>query len=272
MNRLIPAKKPYLQKNILYTAILVALCGILFSSCATTKNTYYFRTIPRDTSINSSGAKTAETKIRKNDLLSLTVSSLNREEDLTYNAPAFSSGTTPSAGVSANGYLVDAEGNIQYHRLGTIHAEGMTRRELKDKIQHDITPYLKDPVVTVRFLNHRVTVLGEVARPQVLPMPEEQLSLLEVLGSSGDVTQFARRDNILIIRETDNGKQTKRINLEDHSVFSSDWYYLQPNDVVYVEPNDKKLKEEKRNRTQQSVSIGLSALSIAVIILSRIIK
>jgi len=146
----------------------------------------------------------------------------------------------------------------------------MTRRELKDKIQKDIQPYLKDPVVNVSYLNHRITVLGEVNKPQVLQMPEEQMSLLEVLVSSGDVTPSARRDNILIIRETGNGKQFKRINLEDHSIFTSEWYYLQPDDVVYVEPNDKKLNEEKRNKRLQTVSMALSAISLALIILNRI--
>ena len=140
-------------------------------------------------------------KIKKNDQLLINISSLNREEDLTYNAAAAAGAVGSSTGSGSSvGYLVDGNGNIQLHRLGSIHAEGMTRRELKDKIQKDISPYLKDPVVTVRYLNHRITVLGEVSKPSVIQMPEEQLSLLEVLGSTGDVTQFARRDNILIIK------------------------------------------------------------------------
>jgi polysaccharide export outer membrane protein len=124
----------------------------------------------------------------------------------------------------------------------------------------------------VRYLNHRVSVLGEVNRPGVIQMPEERLSVLEVLSTSGDVTAFARRNNILIIRETANGKELKRLNFEDHSIFTSDWYYLQPDDVVYVEPNEKKLNDEKRNKTQQTVGLILSGVSLAVIILDRIIK
>ena len=210
--------------------------------------------------------------IKKNDQLSINISSLNREEDLTYNAPAISAIPGGLTSVGAGGYLVDASGNIQLHKLGLIHAEGMTRSALKEKIQKDISPFLKDPVVTVRYLNHRVTILGEVVKPQVVQMPEEHISLLEVLGSSGDVTPFGKRDNILIIRETDNGKQTKRINLEDHSIFSSDWYWLEPGDVVYVEPNDKKINEENRAKRNQTISIALSALSVAIIILDRIIR
>jgi len=226
--------------------------------------------VPKDTSISSVEKVQADAKIRKTDLLSIVVSSLNREEDMIYNAPALSGLGNTGANVSNNGFQVDANGDIRFHKLGLIHVEGMTRAAVKDKIQTDLSPYLKDVVVTVRFLNHRVTVLGEVVKPQVIQMPEEQMSLFEVLGSSGDVSQFGRRDNILIIRETENGKQLKRINLEDHSIFNSEWYYLKPDDVVYVEPNDKKVKEENRSKRQQTMSLILSGASLAAILLTRI--
>jgi len=272
MNKLKPANRCCLKTGLFYATIVIILSGIGLSSCTTTKNTYYFKTLPKDTSINSTVHKGLESKIRKNDLLSIGISSLNRDEDAVYNAAASSGASGSTGNASGSGYLVDMNGNIQLHKLGLLHVEGMTRRELKDKIQKDIQPYLKDPVVNVRYLNHQITVLGEVNNPRVLQMPEEQMSLLEVLVSSGDVSPFARRDNILIIRETGNGKQFKRINLEDHSIFTSEWYYLQPDDVVYVEPNDKKVKEEKRNKRQQTVSMVLSGVSFAIIILDRIFR
>jgi polysaccharide export outer membrane protein len=103
-------------------------------------------------------------------------------------------------------------------------------------------------------------------------MPEEQLSILEVLGASGDINLLGKKDNVLIIRETEAGKQFKRLNLEDHSVFNSEWYYLKPDDVVYIEPNDKKINEEKRARTQQTISLALSGLSLAIIILNSLLR
>ena len=267
-----------LQDRILHSRIsfgslsFTVLLFLFFSSCTPTKNAYYFKSLPKDTLFQGSN-KPAETRIKVNDLLGVNVSSLNREEDLTYNAAAGGLAVGPvSSGASSSGYLVDANGNIQFHRLGNLRVEGMTRKELKDKLQKDLSPYLKDPVVTVCFLNHRVTILGEVSKPQVIQMPEEQSSLLEVLGSSGDVTAFSRRDNILVIRETKQGKQLKRINLEDRSIFTSEWYYLQPDDVVYVEPNDKKVKEEQRNKTYQTVSIGLSALSTIMVVIGLLIR
>ncbi len=262
-----------LQAICRFSFFSALLLIIALGSCKTPQNAYYFKTLPRDTSINSNISRQTESVIRKNDQLAIVISSLNPQEDAVYNAAAISTvNGAAAAGSAAGGYQVDANGNIQLHRLGNIHAEGMTRRELKNKIETDIKPYLKDAVVTVRYLNRRITVMGEVRTAQVIPMPEEQLSILEVLSASGDITALGKKDNILIIRETATGKQFKRLNLEDHSVFNSEWYYLKPDDVVYVEPNDKTIKDEKRQRTQQTVSLALSGLSLAIIILNSLLK
>lgn len=265
------ARYLYLHEKIICLAIVCCLSGILFSSCTAPKNAYYFKTLPGDTSISTTVNRLTESVIRKNDQLAINISSLNPEEDKVYNAVVPVLGTAAASG-SSNGYVVDMNGNIQLHRLGSIHAEGMTRRELKNKIETDIKPYLKDPVVTVRYLNRRVTVIGEVAKPQVIPMPEEQLSILEVLGASGDMTLMGKKDNVLIIRETETGKQFKRLNLENHSVFTSEWFYLKPDDVVYIEPNDKVVRDEKRARTQQTIALAMSGLSLAIIILNSLLK
>lgn len=272
MNNFIRKKNLLFENKFLNAGIIAILFSIVLTSCSTPKNAYYFKTLPKDTSINTTVNRFGESKIRKNDQLAITISSLNRDEDLTYNAAAFSVAAATASNVAGNGYTVDADGNIQLHRLGLIHAEGMTRRELKGKIENDIKPYLKDPVITVRFLNHRITVIGEVAKPQVITMPEEKLSILEVLGAGGDVSLLAKKDNILIIRETETGKQFKRLNLEDHSIFTSEWYYLQPDDVVYVEPSDEKIRQAKRVQNQQTISLILSGVSVAVIILNSLLK
>jgi polysaccharide export outer membrane protein len=268
----IPFRHFNVTEKINFLLLFCCLITLFFSSCKTPANAYYFKTLPRDTSINTTVNRLTESVIRKNDQLAITISSLNPDEDRVYNAASISLVGNSAAGTGTSGYFVDANGNIQLHRLGNIHAEGMTRRELKNKIETDIKPYLKDPVVTVRYLNRKVTVIGEVAKPQVIAMPEEQLSILEVLGVSGDINLLGKKDNLLVIRETETGKQFKRLNLEDHSVFNSDWYYLKPDDVVYIEPNDKKLNEEKRARTQQTISLALSGLSLAIIILNSLLK
>lgn len=256
--------------NHFFLMLIVIAPAIFFSSCSTPKNAYYFKNLQKDTSINTIG-RGEDLKIQKNDLLQINFSSLNPVEDINYNAPAMN-GTAAAAASATSGYEVDQQGNIQIRKLGVLHVEGMTRAFLKAKLQKEVSPFLLDPVVTVRFLNHKITVLGEVIKPQVIQMPEERLSILDVLGSSGDVTQIARRDNILVIRETTAGKDFKRINLEDQSVFTSSYYWLQPGDVVYVEPSTVKIDEAKRAQRQQNISIGLSALSIAVIILNILVK
>lgn len=258
-------------KNILFLLIIVCLPIVFFSSCSTLKNSYYFKSLPRDTSLNNLVNKPVESTIRKNDQLSILISSLNPVEDAVYNAPAMSLSNGGGTG-SNGGYQVDAEGKITLHRLGAVAVEGLTRRQLKEQIETQLRPYLKDPVVTVRYLNRRVTVLGQVQKPQVVVMPEERLSLLEVLGSSGDVSELARRDNVLVIRETETGKQFKRVNLEDHTFFTTEWFYLQPDDVVYIEPSEEKIKQARRVQNQQSISLLLSGVSVAVIILDRVLR
>lgn len=262
-----------------YPLFIIAFALCLFSSCKIIKPTAYFASISKDTAINQFVDKDMESKIVKNDLLGISVSSLNKIEDEFYNVSSLSSSpltTGPSSGTGAasqstthgSGYTVDIDGNIEMHNLGKIHVEGMTRRQLKDSLENKLLPFLKDPIVGVSFLNRRVTVLGEVAKPQVLDLQEEQMSLLDALAMTGDVTPYALKRNILVVRQTQTGKIFKHINLEDQSLFadSSHWYYLQSGDVVYVEPNLRKMINEQRQlRTQQTLSIGIAILSVLLV-------
>ncbi len=260
----------------LHFTIVICICVVLFTSCKTTQigNGSYFKNLQKDTSFRNTGTAHTESKITKKDQLAIIIASSSREEDVIYNAPSGGGATGMLTGGSSagGGYWVDANGNIQLHKIGIIHAEGMTRRELKDKIQKDLLPYLKDPIVSVQYMNRKVTVMGEIKAPKIIPMPEEELTILDALAAGGDVTEFARRDNILLIRETESGKQAQHINLEDKSIFTSPWYYLQPGDVLYVSPNDEREKQAKRAMRQQNFSVIISAVSLAVIILDRVIR
>ena len=250
------------------------LLVFLLSSCKVTEppNTRYFNNLLKDTSFTTATNKYTEFKIRKNDQLGIVIASSSREEDALFNAPAGSGSSNASGSTITSGYAVDANGNIQIHKLGEIKVEGMTRRELKEKMQKDLLPYLKDPIVNVSFLNHKITVLGEIKLPRSVNMPQEQMSILEVLAEGGDVSELARRDNVLIIRETETGKQTKYINLEDKAIFNSPWYYLQPDDVVYISPSDYKMTEAKRLRKQQTLTIATSVVSLALVVYNLFIK
>lgn len=257
----------YKKRNRNLFTVMGCLAIIMaMASCSVPKTVSYFKNLQQDTSINTMG-RGEDIKIQKKDILLVSFSSLNPNEDAIYNAPVLVSGSSGMAG-----YQVDDNGNIQLHKLGLIKVEGLTRAQLKEKVQQDISPYLKDPVVTVFFQNHKITVMGEVGSPKVINMPEEKMPVLEALTMSGDVSDFGKLDHVLVIRDTETGKQFKRINLEDQSIFTSAWYWLNPGDVLYVEPNDSKEKEAKRVRLQQNLALGVTALSIAIIVLDRIIK
>ena len=132
---------------------------------------------------------------------------------------------------------------------------------------------MKDPIVQVSFLNHKVTILGEVNKPQVLSLPEEQISLIDALVLSGDVTPNAKRSAITVIREEGNTKKVKHVNLEDNSLFSSPWYYVKPNDIILVSAdNEKYVKEEKRRKLQTNLSLAASGITLLIIILDRVVK
>ena len=260
-------KKKFLSLHIL-SIIIVIFCSGLLNSCAPAKNVVYFQNLQKDTTLHTLVNNNFELKIRKNDLLSINIISPDPVSTQLFNGiqGTPSAAAVASSGSSTGGFLVDNDGNIVMYKLGVVHVEGLTRSELMQQLQKDLEPYLKDAVITIRFLNNRVTMLGELAKPGIITLPNEQISLLEAIAMSGDLTFTGRRDNILVIRETENGKQFKRVNLSDHSIFKSPFYYLKPDDVVYVEPTSSKIKSA--SQTPQTVSYVLSGVSILITIIA----
>jgi polysaccharide export outer membrane protein len=224
------------------------------------KTTTYFQTIHRDTVLQNTVTKNFDLKIRPGDQLAIVISSASAELSGLFN-------TALAGDAGTGGYMVDKNGNIQLYRLGDVKVSGLSRSELKDKLQKELSPYLKDPLVNVRFANLRVTVLGGVGSPGVINLTGDQINVLEAIGQSGDLAENAKRDNVLVIRQTESGKEFRHLNLMDHSVFSSPYFYLQNEDVVYVEPEAKK---ESAQKTQQIVSYVLTGVSLLTLLISRI--
>lgn len=250
--------------------LLSSLCWG-FSSCVNTKKAIYFRD-QRDGTIRSSTAF-PETVIQTSDILSIQVSSLNQDASSAFNVANkedISATTLSGSRNETAGYLVSPEGYITFPILGQIRAAGLTKAELTDTITKELADrkLLVDPIVSIRMLNFKVTVLGEVGHPSVIPVPSEKISLLEALGLAGDLTINARRDNVMIIREAAGRKIIKRINLNSSELFTSPYYYLQTNDVVYVEPNKAKVRSGSNTATW--VSITLAALSFGIIAVANI--
>lgn len=262
------SKLPYL-----FSCSYLLLSLLFFPACVNTKKVAYFNNI-QDSEIEA-GVMDLEPLIQKNDLLSISVSSLNPEASKIFNAPNISEAEgldQTGRAMSISGYLVNKDGNIQFPFLGNIKAAGLTKRALQEEIAHSLVSkkLLIDPIVNIRYLNFRVTVLGEVARPAVVNVPSEKITLLEALGMAGDLTIFARRNNLLVIREEEGKKIVKRINLNSTALFTSPYYYLKPNDIVYVEPD--KAKVATANPVRQWLPMVLSGLTVVVIGLDRLTR
>lgn len=254
--------KPGFTRSL--TGIVLVLTQFIISSCGSTKKVTYFRDI-KDGTIETN-VPFPESVIQKSDILSITVSSLSPEASAVFNSPnSAAPGGAAGGGGGTIGYLVNSEGNIQFPILGNIKAEGLTKSQLKDKLTKTLvdTKQLLDPIVTIRFINFRVTVLGEVNHPTVVTVPNEKISLLEAIGLAGDLTIYGKRQNVMIIREENNQKIIKRVDLNSGEIFTSPYYYLQSNDIVYVEPN--KTKVASVSRGSQLLPIILSGLSLALI-------
>ena len=165
------------------------------------------------------------------------------------------------------GYLVNDSGYIQFPFLGPIKAEGLTKAQLNKELVRLLTErkLLIDPIITIRHLNFRVSVLGEVTRPGVFTVPNEKISILEALGMAGDLTMYGKRSNVLLIREDGRGeKEIRRLDLGSKNLLTSPYYYLKSNDVIYVEPTKNKVQREK-NLMVFPIIISLTTLFIIVL-------
>ena len=257
--------------KIYHYLFLLLLINVL-SSCSSTKQATYFSNAS-DTTILTR-LDEAETLIQKNDMLSVYISSLNPEASAVFNAPNSQATTTSTTtgSASAGGYLVNTDGNIQIPILGNIKAAGLTKKQLKADITNSIIDkkLLIDPIVTIRHLNYEVTVIGEVSRPTVINVPNEKISLLKALGIAGDITVFGKKDNVMLIREIEGKRKVKRIDLNSNNFLSSPYYYLQPNDIIYVEAN--KFKVMNANRNQQLLPTILSGLSIIALVVTTLFR
>lgn len=253
--------------------MLVVMSLLLFTSCVSTRKAVYFA--DQKDEVLLSTITVPETIIQPNDLLSIYVSSLNPDASAVFNMPNSTSINLASytgSPISASGYLVNSEGNIQFPILGTVKAAGVTQNQLRLQIAKSLADkkLLLDPIVSIRHLNFRVTVLGEVGNPTVITVANEKITLLEALGLAGDITIYGKKDNVMVIREEAGQKIIKRIDLNSAQLFTSPYYYLKSNDIVYVEPG--KAKVAGSSRLNQSLPIIFGALSFAAIVIDRVTR
>ena len=247
------------MKKIYFIPFVVMILAL--TGCATQKDVAYFNGLNSNSadSINKKFNKIHEARICAGDMLSITVTGLDPLAVAPFNLPLVSYATPGTdqlySAPTLQSYLVDINGNINFPVIGTIQLVGLSKSQAIKLINDKLAPYLKNAIVTLQFLNYKVTVLGEVLRPGQYSISNERVTVLDALGLAGDMTIYGKRNNVLITRENNGKLQFVRLNLNTDEVFRSPYYYLQQNDVIYVEPNSVK------SVASQNTALYLSALS-----------
>jgi len=261
--------------NIIHLTSYIFLLFLL-TSCGSVKNVAYLQN--SDDIDLSRSEYLYDAHIMPKDVLTITVSTVNPEASAPFNLIVHPTLTNTSSTIATSGgslqtYLVDNKGLIDFPVLGSLQVGGLSKSECEKMIHDKLLPYLnatENPVVTVRMSNYKISVLGEVNKPGMFTVSNEKINILEALAQAGDLTIYGVRDKVKLIRENASGKkEIIRINLNDAEIINSPYYYLQQNDIVYVEPN----KVKARNSTiGQSTTLWLSGTSILVSLASLIVN
>ena len=263
---------PRLRKAAI--GFLLVMTILMLDSCKT-KKFIYLEDMPVDTALTI--PPKYQTRIKPGDRLSIHVSCSKQELAVPFNNVSYhvtnEGKTTASDPYAPDGYLVDEKGYINFPVVGRVKVGGLTKRECEAMIHDKIKPYLnaaENPVVTVRMSSYSISVLGEVNRPGSFQVAREKINILEALAQAGDLTIYGVRENVKLIREDAKGhKQIHQINLNDANLLTSPYYYLQQNDIVYVEPN----KVKAQNSTiGQSTTLWISATSILVSVAALVVN
>ena len=245
---------------------------VLLAACSAPKEVLYLQDISliKEEPIG----KSYEGIIHKDDLLAIIVNSKDPELALPFNMPliTYQIGNQNIGQQRLVGYLVNQDGNIDFPILGEIHVEGLTRMQVTELIKKKLISeeLIKDPIVTVQFLNFKVSVIGEVGRPGTFDISGDRITLLEALSMAGDLTIYGRRDRVAVIREKDGKRSILYHDLRSSDIFQSPCYYLQQNDIVYVEPNNAKTGQSRIN-SNNSASVWLSSVSVLASITSLLV-
>ncbi len=267
-----------MKKNILYILCITFVSAI--TSCVSHKELLYLSDLPATADMSDSimNIGLSDLRIQPDDLLSITVSSYNLEASKPFNPEGNNIQTMAQAMQGANntvemlsGYFVDTQGFIDFPVIGKVDVNRKTLSEAQDLFYAKLKVYLKDAVVNIRYLNLKISVLGEVQRPGTIRLTNKRLTIFEAIGLAGDMTPYSNRANVVIIREKNGRRLIKRLNLQSSSIFRSPFYYLQQNDVVYVEPNKTKVNTiaDKSSRIVSFISAGVSILAISLSLLFR---
>jgi polysaccharide export outer membrane protein len=243
---------------ILNVTILLSLCLL---GCTSQRKVAYFYDVNKESAeaINEIFNTVHEARVVPGDMLSIVISGLDPTAVAPFNLPVVAYARPGSEQLYANpslqAYLVDINGDINFPIVGKIHLAGLKKSEAIEQIKVELSEHLKDIVVTIQFLNYKITVLGEVNRPGVYSIDNERVTIIDALGLAGDMSIYGKRPNVLVGRENNGKMEFCRLNLNTDEIFTSPYYYLQQNDFIYVEPNNM------RALTSQNIPLYLSTVS-----------
>lgn len=260
------------MKRVFLYSIIAAF---LLTACSTSRSSLtYFEDIDKAT--KSFDVDTAQLVIAPHDELLISVTSFVPEATAQYNLPPTNMSTTESTQISSayaiSTYIVNPAGYIDIPSIGLLKVEGMTTTQLTDSLVRLISKEVVDPNVRVQLVNFAVNVIGEVKNPGHFKLNSERVSIFDAIAMAGDLTEYGRRDAVILIRETDGKRTVHKLNLNSADILDSPYYYLQQNDVVYIEPNKIRQDNSKYNQNNAyKLSLTSTIVSVASVIASLII-
>ena len=257
--------------NYKFIILLNLIVLLLFSSCFNEKKvTYFQKGVNQKDTIDV--AATYIPKIESGDILSIYVNSLSSEASSFFNpytgnvaVPSSTDGGGSLTQTAAPGYLVDAKGNIELPLIGMLPVSGLSTNEVGENVKKLLATYLKEPTVNVRFLNYKISIVGEVAKPGVYVIPNERITLPEAIIIAGDLTTYAKRKEIEIIRDVNGKKEFGQVDLTSRDIFKSPYYYLHANDIIYVKAGKSKLAQS--DLTLKLLPVAVSVITLLILII-----
>ena len=248
---------------------------VLLPSCGNTRQLQYMQGQFDTTKLSQ--ALYPNPVIQKNDLISIIVYSVDPRASSYYNLPVQANVTgasspsivmaEPTAATASTAYLVDQEGDIQMPGLGKMRVAGLTKGQLDTLLLSQLKAKLQNPYVIIRMVSYKITLIGEVTKPGVFTIPNERVSLLEAIALAGDLTPYGRRENVLVIREINGERTFGRLDLKSPDILGSPFFYLQPNDVVYVDVNKTKASLNDQV-VVRNIVLATSIISVLAVVVS----
>ncbi len=239
--------------------IILLLIGSSLASCVSRKKIVYFQDLEEQQGLLEDIQNSF--KIQPNDLISIVVSAYNMDSVKPFNiVDATASGATPQP------YLTAEDGTIDFPVLGKLKVAGLTRSELSEMLIGRISEYVINPIVTLRVLNFKISILGEVNKPGSYTADGERLTIPEAIAMAGDLSIYGQRDNILVIRDNGGKREYKYLNMLDSNILNSPYYYLKQNDILYIEPNNAQIQGASFNRNT-SIYISVASLLLSVLVI-----